>query len=228
MEQDVILKQESLRDQVLGILKSRVIVGEFKPGEIYSSTTIAQELGVSSSPVREALLALVDLGLMEPVRNRGFRVADVSEATRNEIVNIRTMLEVPAVINLVSHREELLERRERIEAYLDQIEACARKNDLIGYLAADRGFHLSLLEVLGNQRLNGLVNMLRDQTLLVGLSKLYASGELVQEALSHRQIYEAILAGDREEVARLMVAHMRANAGPDYRADPVHIVVGAD
>lgn len=227
MEQDVILKQESLRDQVLGILKSRVIVGEFKPGEIYSSTIIAQELGVSSSPVREALLALVDLGLMEPVRNRGFRVIDLSETNRHEIVNIRMMLEVPAVINLVSHVEEILKRKEKIEAYLDQIEACAYKNDLIGYLAADRGFHLSLLEVLGNKRLNGLVNVLRDQTLLVGLTKLYASGELIEEAFSHRRIYEAILAGDRERVAALMVAHMRANAGPDYRADPVHIVVGA-
>jgi DNA-binding GntR family transcriptional regulator len=228
MEQDTIQKQESLRDQVLSILKSRVIVGQFKPGEIYSSTNIAQELGVSSSPVREALLALVDLGLMESVRNRGFRVVDVSETTRNEIVNIRTMLEVPAVINLVSHREKLLQRKDKIEAYLHQIEACAHKNDLIGYLAADRGFHLSLLEVLGNQRLNGLVNVLRDQTLLVGLSKLYATGELLQEAFSHRRIYEAILAGDREQVGTLMLEHMRANAGPDYRAAPVHIVVGAD
>lgn len=228
MEQDVIQKQESLRDQVLGILKSRVIVGQFKPGEIYSSTIIAQELGVSSSPVREALLSLVDLGLMESVRNRGFRVVEVSEATRNEVVSIRTMIEVPAMVDVIAFRDEVIKQRAVIEAYLEQIEACAHSNDLIGYLAADRGFHMSLIDVLGNRRLSNLVNALRDQTLLVGLTKLYASGELLAEAFSHRRIYEAVLAEDKEELSRLMIAHMRANAGPSYSAAPTHVVIGAN
>ena len=223
MEHEVILKQESLRDQVLGILKSRVIVGEFAAGEIYSSTAIAQELGVSSSPVREALLSLVDMGLMEPVRNRGFRIREMSESARNEVVAIRTLLEVPAMMSLCDHQDSLRELQPQIEAHMAEIEACAARNDLVGYLAADRKFHLQMLGVLKNQRLIQMVNMLRDQTSLVGLSKLYASRELMAEALSHRAIFKAILAGDRTKVRQLMTEHMRSNAGPEYQPGPTPI-----
>ena len=61
-------------------------MGDLKVGEIYASTTIAQELGVSNNPIREAFLALVDLGLVEPVRNRGFRVVEFDEASRRKII----------------------------------------------------------------------------------------------------------------------------------------------
>lgn len=226
MQQTVILKPDSLRDQAFQILKTRVIVGDFKPGEIYSAATIAQELGVSNSPVREALLSLVDMGLMEPVRNRGFRVVEVSEVARNQIIDIRIMLEVPAMVRLLDHPEALAALQDQVTPLLDEIEACAARRDFVRYLAADRELHLLWLGILDNARLSALINMLRDQTMLVGLSKLYADSELIDEARSHRALWAAMLAGQRGQVAKLMVDHMCANAGPNYRPVTLDLATG--
>lgn len=69
-----LVQGESLRDKALAILRQSVVSGEIHHGELYSATALARRLGVSVSPVREAMLTLVNEGIMEPVRNRGFRV----------------------------------------------------------------------------------------------------------------------------------------------------------
>ena len=65
------LQQVSLRDQALAVIRRGMITGEIVPGEIYSANSLAVKLGVSNSPVRDAMLSLVNQGLMETVRNRG-------------------------------------------------------------------------------------------------------------------------------------------------------------
>lgn len=220
-----ILMHESLRGQALHILKTRVLMGDFKAGEIYSSTAIAQELGVSNSPIREALLSLVDLGLMEAVRNRGFRVVEFDEASRRKIIEIRLMLEVPTVVKVLGVRDRIAAKRDEIEDFLAEIETCAEKGDFVGYLAADRKFHLAIIEVLENEYLNDIIGQLRDQTRLYGLKNVYASGRLVREAETHRELFHAILNGSAEEVAQMMADHIRANAEDSYQPTAVHILV---
>ena len=67
------LRRVSLREQALDVVRQALVSGEIKPGDIYSAAALAERLGVSNSPVREAMLTLVHEGLLEAVPNRGFR-----------------------------------------------------------------------------------------------------------------------------------------------------------
>jgi DNA-binding GntR family transcriptional regulator len=212
------LKQPSLRDQALRVIREGMVSGELAPGEIYSATALANQLGVSASPVREAMLTLVNQGLMEAVRNRGFRVLPLDDDDRREIYEMRTLLEIPATAAL-SGRQEIKDEYDTFRAIADEIVQAARKGDLIDYLDADRRFHLGLLAFANNERLVNAIDGLRDHTRLYGLKNLSENGMLVASAEEHLPILDAIVADSPDKVRELMQHHLRHIRG-DW-ADPV-------
>ena len=200
------LERTSLRDQALTAIKQALITGQIMPGVVYSAASLAAELGVSNSPVREAMLALVDDGLMEAVPNRGYRPVSLTDADLAEIAQVRELLEVPAAglaaeIGLGGRFAELSE-------LVGLIEQSAAAGDLAANLAADRRFHLVLVGACGNRRLTEMVARLRDQTRLYNLPALAASGALIASAAEHGPILDAIAAGDRAQAEALMRAHL--------------------
>ena len=100
------LQASSLRDQALRVIRARIISGAMRPGQLYALGATASELGVSVTPVREAVLELARERLVELARNRGFRVREMSEHELNEIVEFRKIIEVGAV-RLVAERKLL-------------------------------------------------------------------------------------------------------------------------
>src|SRR4051794_4783192 len=84
----------SLREQAVAAIRASIITGEAEPGQIYSVRQFADRLGVSATPIREALLDLAGDGLVEAVRNRGFRILMPSEQDLDEIYRLRLMIEV--------------------------------------------------------------------------------------------------------------------------------------
>jgi DNA-binding GntR family transcriptional regulator len=202
------LTQPSLRDQALRVIREGMVSGELAPGEIYSATALANQLGVSASPVREAMLTLINQGLVEAVRNRGFRVVPLDDNDRREIYEMRTLLEIPATAALAG-RQEIIENYEKFRAIASEIVTSARKGDLINYLDADRRFHLGLLEYSNNLRLVTAIDGLRDQTRQYGLREMTKKGTLVASAKEHLPILDALAAGDAEKVRELMQLHLR-------------------
>ncbi|MFF9912487.1 GntR family transcriptional regulator [Streptomyces sp. NPDC013457] len=93
----LITARERLRDQVAHALRAALISGELKPGAVYSAPGLAEDFGVSATPVREAMLDLAREGLVEPVRNKGFRVTEVDERDLDQYTDIRLLIEVPTV-----------------------------------------------------------------------------------------------------------------------------------
>ena len=98
------LQASSLRDQALRVIRARIISGAMRPGELYALGATASDLGVSVTPVREAVLELARERLVELARNRGFRVREMTEHELNEIVEFRKIIEVGAV-RLVAERK---------------------------------------------------------------------------------------------------------------------------
>ncbi|WP_016907322.1 GntR family transcriptional regulator [Streptomyces xiaopingdaonensis] len=196
----------SLREQALVIVRQAIVSGEIGPDEIYSASALASRLGVSNSPVREAMLTLVNQGILEPVRNRGFRIVPISEHDLDEIGEMRRMLEVPAVVALIDRaRDEDIEALRPVAA---EIEAAARTGDVALFLETDRRFHLSLLELGSNTRLVETVAQLRDQTRLYGVSTLAEQGILQQTAPEHFQLLDAVLARDPARAEAVMTRHL--------------------
>lgn len=206
-----ILRQVSLRELAVRSLRASILGGELKAGQVYSAQALSERLGVSATPVREALLDLANAGLVEAIRNRGYRIVTVDDADLDEISEVRDMLEAPAM-RLVAERasdEELAS----VEATLADLEAAAREGDVARFLLVDRDFHLSLLSFSGNGRLVREVQQLRDQTRLVGISGLAAKGKLDQSAAEHRPILEALQRRDADAAEALMHSHIHHTRG---------------
>jgi DNA-binding GntR family transcriptional regulator len=196
----------NLRRQALAKLRAGIVTGQIEAGRLYPISHFATQLGVSATPVREALLDLANEGLVEVVRNRGFRVVKLTEADLDEIFQLRLMLEVPALRAICGKLSpgELAQHRRDAEA----IARCARKRDLDGFLESDRAFHLGLLARTGNQRLCSIVSHLRDLARLYGLPSLIGSDVFVHSADEHLELLDALESGQADRVERLITRHL--------------------
>ncbi|MBB3771822.1 DNA-binding GntR family transcriptional regulator [Angulomicrobium tetraedrale] len=202
------LHQTNLRDQALAVLKLRLVSGDLAPGQIYSASSLAAELGVSNSPVREAMLTLVNQGLMEAVRNRGFRVIPLSDKDRRNVYDLRILLEIPSMARLASMKEKVIPRKNEFSKIAAEIVEGAKSGDIVRYLDADRSFHLGLLGILDNEQLTTIVENLRDQTRQYGLQALARDCGLINSAEEHQPILDAIISGDQPRVIKLMTDHL--------------------
>ncbi|MFD8641941.1 GntR family transcriptional regulator [Streptomyces zaomyceticus] len=198
--------QERLRDQVGHALRAALIAGELRPGQVYSAPGLASDLGVSATPVREAMLDLAREGLVEPVRNKGFRITEVSERDLDQFTELRTLIEVPTVGRVTRTADRA--RLEALRPVAEEIVSRAREHDLIGYLEADRRFHLALLALSGNDRLVETVGDLRKRSRLYGLTGLDEAGKLVSSAEEHLELLDLMIAGDAPGAEACMHRHL--------------------
>ena len=188
----------------------RIVSGEIVPGEVYSAPALAGVLGVSVTPVREALLELASAGLVEPVRNKGYRVVEISQQALDDILQVRLMLEVPAMAEVARHS---LGAEAGFRALARELDRRAAGGDVRGFLEADREFHLGLTDTLGNGYLTEMVSRLRYQARLYGLARLAERGELQESAHEHGKLLDAICCGDADAAAAIMSHHLQHTRG---------------
>ncbi len=205
-------KPSSLSALAKEALRARIITGEIGRDHIYSVPSLAADFGVSATPVREAMVELVNEGLFEVVANQGFRVLAPTEHDLDEIFQIRLMLEVPAMTE-VARSQLTAEQVASFRELAAGLEAEAQHGGPVEFLGKDRDFHLGLLETLGNRRLVEIVAQLRDHTRLVGIPALLKSGELLQTAHEHAALIDALTAHDVEASAQLMTHHIEHTRG---------------
>jgi DNA-binding GntR family transcriptional regulator len=205
-------KSSSLSALAKEALRARIITGEIEADQIYSVPSLAAAFKVSATPVREAMVELVSEGLVEVVPNQGFRVVHLTDHDLDEIFQIRLMLEVPAMVE-VARGTISRSDSEHYTRLAEKIERCAEAEDEVGFLVADRSFHLGLLGTLHNERLVDIVSSLRDQARLYGVPDLAKRGELQQSAREHTDLIAAITSHDPIAVARLAHHHIEHTRG---------------
>ncbi len=201
----------SVRTQVRRILRAQVASGELQPGEIYSAVVLAKRLGVSATPVREAMLDLASAGLVEAIRNRGFRILTVSPEDLDEIVTLRIWLEVPGMRAVIEQAGD--DEIETLAPLAQDIVDAARRRDVSDFLLADQVFHTALLRLTRNDRLVRLVSDLRDQTQLLGLHHMGRAGQLDRSAKEHVELLDAIRARDGDAAQAIMRRHLEHARG---------------
>jgi DNA-binding GntR family transcriptional regulator len=209
--QITMLRTDSFREQVTRALEAAIVAGELEPGVIYSAPVLAERFGVSATPVREAMLDLVKEGFVEPLRNRGFRVVEMSDEDLDDIAQIRLLIEVPTISKIALLLTPA--RFEKLAAAAEAIERAAADGDVLQYLDADRRFHVELISATGNARLTDLVDRLRRQARLFGLKDLAKSGQLMASAREHRMLLDALRVQDIRAAKNLMRAHIGHTRG---------------
>ncbi len=199
----------NMRQEIAHALRAALISGEMRPGVLYSVPTLAADFGVSATPVREAMLDLASEGLVEVVRNKGFRVTEVDEQELDDITHVRELIEVPIVGEIAEAlTPELAVAAEALRPLAHQIVDEAAKPNFIGYIEADRRFHLGLLALSGNDHAVQVVGNLRARSRLYGLRELATQGALARSAAEHEELLDAVLAGDPEQARRVMARHI--------------------
>ena len=150
-----------LRDVVFNTLRAAILKGELKPGERLMEIALADKLGVSRTPIREAIRKLELEGLVVMAPRKGAKVASITERDLNDVLEVRKGMEVLAV-SLACQRitKEELDRLDEIEGrFQAQIEA----GNLTELAELDVEFHDTIYKATNNQRLVQLLNNLREQ-----------------------------------------------------------------
>jgi DNA-binding GntR family transcriptional regulator len=199
-------RSASLADQVAAAVRAGMRSGHFIPGRLYSAYQLAEMLGVSRSPVREALMRLAEAGMVSLERNRGFRVVVPGAREIAEIFHLRLLLEVPMTRAVAANPPTGL--AEGLRGELNAMRTAAANHDEVLFMSHDRDLHLLLLDASGNRRLLSIVNHLRDVTRLLGASTVDMSRSLADIAEEHEPVVRAIEAHDPEGAAESMAAHL--------------------
>lgn len=195
-----------LRELVCENIRQAIIDDTFSPGERLMEIQLADEMGVSRTPVREAIRKLELEGFVVMIPRRGTYVADISIKDITEIYEIRISLDILAA-GLAAERitdEEL----EQLNGYLIEIGQHIANNDMDKIVEVDTAFHDMLYTASRNERLRSIINNLREQmTTIRGRSMSYP-GRLVETMDEHRNLVEAIAAHDVERAQYAARIHL--------------------
>ncbi|GGJ34000.1 GntR family transcriptional regulator [Streptomyces brasiliensis] len=207
------VQRASVRGQILDALRSALVTGELKPGEVYSAPALGERFGVSATPVREAMQHLAREGAVEVVPNRGFRVIRRGARELSELAEVRALIEVPVMLRLARTvpGERWAELRPLAEATVRAASTGCRAT----YAESDRAFHRAVLSLAGNEQLVQIADDLRRraQWPLIGAQPRLARAELLADASEHTALLEALIARDLDVVPALVTEHFRGGAG---------------
>jgi DNA-binding GntR family transcriptional regulator len=205
----------SRTEAVLESVKHAILTGELKPGQALVEVELAERLGVSKTPVREALKTLAGTGLVVMLPYKGATVREVDRALARAVYDMRLLLEPVAAGRSTLSGRALEEARAALDA-ADRAEDAADRS------LANRAFHRALYAGCGNPLLVKTLDELRDQTALVSSAAWARQPSWEQEAREHREILRAAAAGDCEQVRALMRGHISAFVArnfPEYEAE---------
>ncbi|MFF4794633.1 GntR family transcriptional regulator [Streptomyces sp. NPDC001276] len=207
-----LVRRSSVRGQILQALRTALVAGELKPGEVYSAPALGERFGVSATPVREAMQQLTLEGAVEVVPNRGFRVIERGDRELAELAEVRALLEVPVMLRLA--RRVPVERWAELRPLAEATVRAAASGCRATYAEADRAFHRAVLSLSGNDQLVQIAEDLhrRAQWPLVGGSARPARADLVADAAEHTALLDALIARDVDVVRALVAEHF---AGAD-------------
>lgn len=195
-----------LRELVFESIREAIIEGQLPPGERLMEIQLAEEMGVSRTPVREAIRKLELEGLVVMIPRKGAYVSGLSMKDISDVFEIRSALEGLAA-ELASERitdEEL----ENMERHLVRIAEGIEKGDITSVVEIDTDFHSMLYAASRNQRLGQIINNLREQIQRFRQTSLSYPGRMRVALEEHRRIIEAISARDPEMARKLAAEHI--------------------
>ena len=193
-------------EQAYRIIRQRILDNVYPAGYRALEREFAEELSLSRTPVREALLRLQSEGLIELIPRHGARVLPVSAGDMREIYDVLTALESMAAEIVTRRRPSAAELRPLSSASREMVEAL-RNDDLDAWARADEHFHRQLLELAGNSVLIQTVQLLWDRAHRARMVTLRLRPRPVHSTKEHNAIVEAIRAGDPEATVRLYRSH---------------------
>lgn len=203
----------TLWQRVYDHLRTEILDGRLEPGAELIEVALAEQLGVSRGPLREAISRLAAEGLVTVSPRRGAVVRSLSKEEFLELYQVREALERMAVQLAVPRLTD--EHFEELASLNAEMETHAAGNEVESFFEANLAFHARLLEASGNRKLEELYRQLLGQLGRYRLRSLTLRGNLKRSVSEHKAILRAARRGDAERAAQLMAEHIRV---PQRRA----------
>lgn len=195
-----------LRDVVFNTLRQAILKGELKPGERLMEIALADRLGVSRTPIREALRKLELEGLVVMIPRRGAQVADITEKDLNDVLEVRIALENLAILKACKCMTE--EQIGKLLAAAQEFEKTTTEGNLVRMAEADVSFHDVIYEAAENVTLNQVQNNLREQIYRYRVEYLKDEEMRNQLVKEHEELYEAIKERNVEKAQEISFRHI--------------------
>ena len=195
-----------LRDVVFNTLRQAILIGELKPGERLMEIHLADRLGVSRTPIREAIHKLEREGLVTIVPRRGAEVAQITEKSMSDVLEVRRALDALCVELACDRITE--KGLEDLRTACDNFEQCVKTRDSKKIAQADVALHDIIVQATGNQRLIQLVNNLSEQMYRYRFEYIKDSSQHQTLIEEHRIIYQSIVRKDKETAAEAARTHI--------------------
>jgi DNA-binding GntR family transcriptional regulator len=197
------------KDRAYEFTKGRVLDSTFAGGVLITEGEVADALGMSRTPVREAFLRLEGEGLLRLYPKRGALVVPVSVGEVEAVIETRMLVERFA-LDKVLIQGAAIALADELSAAIAQQEEYAAAGDTDGFVAIDREFHTMFVTAAGNPIVTGLYDSLRDRQQRMIITSLLRDAKRIESILiEHRQIADAFRAGDLARADAVLVAHLR-------------------
>jgi len=201
-------RPSSLKDSAYRAIKDQLVSGQLDRDKLYSAQHFAALLGVSRTPVREALLQLAGEGFLVCLEARGFKVRQFSEREIRDVFETRRMIETFVARQLV---EKLTPTDfQQLKENLRVMAAHAQQGSTHAFMEADKAFHLSLVRCAGNLMLVSIMETIRSHIAVFGLKALAHEGRFQQVIREHRSIIKALELKDRKRALHAVHYHLAA------------------
>jgi GntR family transcriptional regulator, rspAB operon transcriptional repressor len=200
--------RRSLSAQIYELAREAIVSLWLKPGQAVSEKEIASQLGVSRTPVREALMRLSDEGLIEVFRQSGTFVSPIKLHDVYEGQLVREALEIAVVRQATRKFQRRFESR--FQALLVRQRECAKWNDYDGFHALDEEFHRTISECSGTPRVWRIIISAKAQLDRVRRLGIRAPGQLQQILQQHESIVAGMKSGDEALAASALQEHLNA------------------
>ncbi len=203
------LAPRALYEEVAELLRQRIFSHELEPGSWIDELKIAQDYGISRTPLREALKVLAAEGLVTMKVRRGAYVTEVSDHDLADVYHLLSLLEsdAAAVVATLASSEQLAQ----LQALHDELEQAARPDrvDRERFFAINERFHMRLLEIANNRWRNQVVADLRKVMKLNRHNSLLKSGRINESLTEHRELMAALLKRDAQASRKKMQTHFK-------------------
>jgi DNA-binding GntR family transcriptional regulator len=196
-----------LREIIFNTIREAIIIGELKPGERLMEVQLAEKMGVSRTPVREAIRKLELEGLVEMLPRKGARVANLSEKDIMDVLEVRSTLD--GLASSLSALRITDDEIKELKHILAQFITCVEKNNLQGSIKKDVEFHDVIYRSSRNDKLIQISNNLREQVQryrVIYIKDYSSSSDLVKE---HSEILDAISRRDPDAAMRIAQLHIK-------------------
>jgi DNA-binding GntR family transcriptional regulator len=202
---DSLQRPPSLKDMAFQALKKAILEDKLLPEKIYKIDDLAKDLGISKTPVREALLDLSSLKFVTIIPRRGILVNTLDEKDIRDLYEFRAAIEAA----IIRHVAPIISEGDiqRAQTINDESMTCGRE-ERMDYLKKDREFHRFLSDLSENDYLTNALEHVRDLVDWMGIKALLKDDRMAEVYEEHNRVLDMIRKNDTRGAARMMVEHV--------------------